>query len=149
MKENIVRKPGLIISYCGWANPLIVNWFEDYARVVYTLFADRVKIFVTVNEPFVICELGYNKGHIPYHQDQEIGRFLCNKNTILAHAKAWRLYDEEFRPLYHGETKYGLYEVDFTDPHRKRTPRKSARYYADLIRNRSLYIPPAHQINRF
>ncbi|CAH1640814.1 unnamed protein product [Spodoptera littoralis] len=87
----------------GWANPLIVNWFEDYARVVYTLFADRVKIFVTVNEPFIICELGYSKGHVPYHQDQDVGRFLCNKNTLLAHAKAWRLYDEEFRPLYHGK----------------------------------------------
>ncbi|VVC94678.1 unnamed protein product, partial [Leptidea sinapis] len=29
--------------------------------------------------------------------------YLCTKNILLAHAKAWRVYDEEFRSLYHGK----------------------------------------------
>lgn len=26
----------------GWTNPLIVNWFVDYAKVLFTAFGDRV-----------------------------------------------------------------------------------------------------------
>lgn len=43
----------------GWTNPLIVDWFADYASVVYSLFADRVKIWLTVNEPLIICDVSY------------------------------------------------------------------------------------------
>ncbi|CAK1551418.1 unnamed protein product, partial [Leptosia nina] len=28
---------------------------------------------------------------------------MCNKNVLLAHARAWRIYDEEFRPEHHGK----------------------------------------------
>lgn len=37
--------------------------------------------------------------------------------------------------------KFGLYEVDFKDPQRKRTPRASARYYANIIKANSLNVP--------
>ncbi|KAJ8710358.1 hypothetical protein PYW07_009724 [Mythimna separata] len=87
----------------GWANPLIADWFADYARVVFTLYGDRVKTWLTLNEPFGICDVGYNLQQAPYLNDTEVGRYLCNKNTMLAHAKAWRLYQEEFKPRYHGK----------------------------------------------
>jgi hypothetical protein len=28
----------------GWINPFLANYFEDYARVLYTNFGDRVNI---------------------------------------------------------------------------------------------------------
>ena len=37
----------------GWANPSSVAWFTHYAEVVFDAFGDRVKRFITVNEPFV------------------------------------------------------------------------------------------------
>ncbi|XP_013165732.1 PREDICTED: myrosinase 1-like [Papilio xuthus] len=88
----------------GWANPYIVDWFADYARIAYKLFGDRVKTWVTINEPIVVCDVAYNTGQFaPGIKDPEFASYLCNKNILLAHAKAWRIYDEEFKPKYHGK----------------------------------------------
>ena len=38
-------------SYGGWLGDEIVDDFGDYARVCYTLFGDRVKHWITLNEP--------------------------------------------------------------------------------------------------
>ncbi|CAH0597137.1 unnamed protein product [Chrysodeixis includens] len=88
----------------GWTNPLIADWFSDYARVVFTLFGDRVKMWLTLNEPIVICDLSYNSARLaPGVYSPHVGSYICNKNVLLAHAKAWRIYDEEFKPKYHGK----------------------------------------------
>lgn len=93
-----------VIFIGGWANPLIVDWFADYARIVYDLYADRVKIFMTLNEPTVFCDFSFNTGiHAPGVVSTGIGNYLCNKHVLLAHAKAWRIYDKEFRPKYNGK----------------------------------------------
>lgn len=42
--------------------------------------------------------------------------------------------------------KFGLYNVDFSDPLRKRTPKDSAIYYKNLISNNGFFmekLPPA------
>ncbi|XP_028172562.1 myrosinase 1-like [Ostrinia furnacalis] len=88
----------------GWTNPLIVDWLGDYAKVLYSLYADRVKTWVTINEPTLICDMAYaGIGFAPMIVDFDIARFLCTKNVLMAHAKAWRIYDEEFRPNYNGK----------------------------------------------
>ena len=90
----------------GWANPLVTDWFADYARVVFSLYADRVQTWLTVNEPSIFCGFSYTVGsHAPGIVNKEIGTHLCTKNVLLAHAKAWRIYDEEFKPIYHGKSK--------------------------------------------
>lgn len=48
----------------GWRNPEMVKWFAEYARVVAENFSDRVKNFITINEPQVIIGLGYQDGTI-------------------------------------------------------------------------------------
>ncbi|XP_045455667.1 myrosinase 1-like [Melitaea cinxia] len=88
----------------GWTNPLIADWFANYARVVFSLFGDSVKTWITLNEPVTFCEVSYNNGlHAPGHISPGFGNYLCNKNAILAHAKAWRIYDKEFRTKYNGK----------------------------------------------
>ncbi|CAH2057012.1 unnamed protein product, partial [Iphiclides podalirius] len=88
----------------GWANPHIADWFADYARVVYSLYGDRVKTWITINEPLVICEIAFNTGvFAPGIKDPEYGNYMCSKNLLLAHAKAWRIYDSEFKPKYGGK----------------------------------------------
>lgn len=88
----------------GWTNPLIADWFADYARVAYSLYGDRVKTWITINEAWVVCDVPYMTGlFAPGIVNQE-GAYICTKNVLMAHAKAWRVYDEEFRTKYDGES---------------------------------------------
>ncbi|CAH2238343.1 jg24606 [Pararge aegeria aegeria] len=96
--------PQSIQTLGGWTNPLIADWFADYARIVFRLYADRVKTWITINEPLIMCDHIYNLGNVvPMVHEEELGPFLCNKNVLLAHAKAWRIYDEDFKPQYNGK----------------------------------------------
>ncbi len=42
----------------GWANPDSVGWFVDYAERMTRLYGDRVKHWITHNEPWVVSMLG-------------------------------------------------------------------------------------------
>lgn len=37
----------------GWRNPQSVRWFRNYAATVFRAFHDRVRTFITFNEPFI------------------------------------------------------------------------------------------------
>ncbi|KAL4712888.1 hypothetical protein ACJJTC_011958 [Scirpophaga incertulas] len=82
----------------GWTNPHVVDWFADYARVAFELFGDRVKYWVTVNEPRQICYQGYGAATMaPLIAIPGIAEYMCAKNLLVAHAKAYHIYDKEFR----------------------------------------------------
>ena len=50
----------------GWLNDDIADWFAEYAALVARLFGDRVKHFITFNEPEVFTGCGYKSGeHAP------------------------------------------------------------------------------------
>ncbi|XP_063530796.1 myrosinase 1-like [Cydia strobilella] len=84
----------------GWTNPQIVDWFTDYARVVFELFGARVNTWLTINEPQSICDGGYSGLLAPGMESAQRGAYLCTKHVLLAHAKAYRLYEKEFKPKY-------------------------------------------------
>ncbi|XP_039750553.1 myrosinase 1-like [Pararge aegeria] len=92
--------PVKILDLGGWANPLIVDWFGDFARVVFNLYADRVKTWITINESVMFCDYFYNIGQ--FYKEPEFAPFLCNKHVLLAHATAYRIFEKEFRPKYEG-----------------------------------------------
>lgn len=87
----------------GWTNPQIVDWYADYARVVFELFGDRVKYWITINEPREVCYQGYGVDTMaPRLNMTGVGEYMCAKNLLMAHAKAYHIYDEEFRPTHGG-----------------------------------------------
>ncbi|CAH2097422.1 unnamed protein product [Euphydryas editha] len=88
----------------GWTNSLVADWFSNYARIAFSLFGDRVKTWLTLNEPITFCDIAYNIGtQAPGYISPGIGSYICNKNAMLAHAKAYRIYDKEFRSKYNGK----------------------------------------------
>ncbi|XP_063629209.1 lactase/phlorizin hydrolase-like [Cydia splendana] len=91
--------------YPGWSDPLAgaTRWFADYAREVYDLYGDRVKTWLTINEPVVVCDVGYTVYIAPGLESEGRGSYMCTKNILLAHAKVYRLYEAEYKPQYQGQ----------------------------------------------
>lgn len=72
----------------GWPKREVANAFADYAGVVSQLLGDRVKHWMTLNEPHVSSFIGYLAGiHAPGHAD--LGEALAaSHHLLLAHGLA-------------------------------------------------------------
>lgn len=87
----------------GWLNETITSHFADYARVCFREFGDRVKLWLTFNEPAVFCGADWNYGaHDPFVQPPE-KPYICAHHVTMAHALAYRIYDREFKPVQGGQ----------------------------------------------
>ncbi|KAL1497175.1 hypothetical protein ABEB36_008175 [Hypothenemus hampei] len=87
----------------GFLNSDIQEWFVDYARFLFETFGDDVKEWVTFNEPKQTCDQGYGSGVLaPNIVSLGIKNYICGHNLIIAHGKAYRLYDKEFRAKQQG-----------------------------------------------
>ncbi|KAJ8963365.1 hypothetical protein NQ318_018838 [Aromia moschata] len=88
----------------GWLNDSIVDRFGDYARLAFDIFGDNVQYWFTFNEPKQTCLLGYEYGAMaPGIKEPGISSYKCVHNVLRAHAKAWHIYDEEFRATQNGK----------------------------------------------
>ncbi|KAK2708292.1 hypothetical protein QYM36_014034 [Artemia franciscana] len=82
----------------GWLNADIAVWFEEYARACFVNFGDRVKFWITLNEPYVVAHLGYGIGiFAPGISGSGTSEYIAAHNLLRAHAKAYRLYEREFK----------------------------------------------------
>lgn len=89
--------PQYIQDLGGWANPMIVDYFEVYADAVFQHFGDRVKTWITMNEPSVYCGEGYGYStKAPAILSMGVGDYLCAHNTLLANAAAYDLYKTKY-----------------------------------------------------
>nr|AJE75667.1 putative glycosyl hydrolase [Chrysomela lapponica] len=87
----------------GWTNDIIIDQFVDYARILFRELGNEVKYWLTFNEPKQTCNQGYGTAQkAPLITSPGMGEYLCTHNLLRAHAKAWRLYDEEFRQEQQG-----------------------------------------------
>ncbi|NLO84577.1 MAG: beta-glucosidase [Clostridiales bacterium] len=72
----------------GWTNPDSSDWYADYVATVARRLGDRVKNFITFNEPACFIGLGYNKGtHAPGQKRSNKELALMARNVMLAHGK--------------------------------------------------------------
>ena len=72
----------------GWTNPDIASWFADYAQVVCRSLGDRVQLWTTLNEPWVVADAGYLHGvHAPGHSSL-FEPPLVSHNLLRAHGAA-------------------------------------------------------------
>lgn len=102
--------PQTIEDLGGWLSPDIVDWFGDYARVIYKEFGSKVKKFIPINEPGSICKNGYSLGsHAPAKKSHGFAEYMCMHNLIKAHARAYRIYEKEFKQQYKGEVGFNVH----------------------------------------
>ncbi|GJE93439.1 glycoside hydrolase family 1 protein [Phanerochaete sordida] len=100
--------------YLGWLNKdEIVQDYTRYARVCFERFGDRVKHWLTMNEPWCISILGYGRGVFAPGRSSDRMRspegdsstepWIAGHSVILAHAHAVKAYREEFKARQGGQ----------------------------------------------
>ncbi|KAH9710290.1 Beta-glucosidase 17 [Citrus sinensis] len=100
-------------EYGGFLSPKIVKDFGDYADLCFKEFGDRVKHWITLNEPETVGENGYAKGtHAPGRCSNYIGNcpagnsatepYVAAHHLILSHATAVKLYRQNYQPSQNG-----------------------------------------------
>lgn len=75
----------------GWMNREIKDWFADYAVTVGNALGDRVKWWMTLNEPSVFVVAGYRDGnHAPGLRLSVAEGLRCVHHALLAHGEGTR-----------------------------------------------------------
>ncbi|WCJ36973.1 Beta-glucosidase 12 [Euphorbia peplus] len=96
-------------EYGGFLSSKIVDDFEDYSKLCFDTFGDRVKHWITLNEPWTFIMFGYAMGIGPPNQcsvwqklnctggDSSTEPYIAAHNQLLAHATAVKLYKQKFQ----------------------------------------------------
>jgi beta-galactosidase len=93
-------------THGGWiGDGSIADEFAAYARLCFEQFGDRVKWWITLNEPWCSAFLGYAVGeHAPGKTDAPgVDPYLAAHNLLRSHGKAVRIYREEFAARQRGK----------------------------------------------
>lgn len=86
----------------GWANPKMMDYYIEYAETLFQLFGDRVKNWITFNEPRYLCD-GYSNGKwAPGLKSEGIANYICIGVVLKSHAMVYRLYQEKYKREQNG-----------------------------------------------
>jgi beta-glucosidase len=84
--------PQVLQARGGWPNRDSVDWFTEYAGVVFEKLADRVGFWATHNEPFVVAFSGYADGSFAPGMACFPQALYAMHHQLLAHGRAVALY---------------------------------------------------------
>lgn len=89
--------PGALDDRGGWLNPDSPKWFAEYAAAVFRKLDDRVKLWATVNEPWVVADGGYLLGALAPGHSNLFEAPLVSHHLLCAHGAAVQAYRGEGR----------------------------------------------------
>ena len=84
--------PAALDDRGGWLNPDIADWFADYAGVMFRRLDDRVKLWATLNEPWVVTDGGYLHGALAPGHKNRFEAPIASHQLLRSHAKAVQAY---------------------------------------------------------
>ncbi|XP_022633863.1 cyanogenic beta-glucosidase-like [Vigna radiata var. radiata] len=105
LTEGVFQK----VLHLGQYHLLIRNDFQDYAKHCFKEFGDRVKHWITLNEPWPFSKYGYVDGISPPGRfstwqnssctggDSAIEPYIVTHNQLLAHAAAVNVYKTKYQ----------------------------------------------------
>ncbi len=86
----------------GWRNPEIADLFADYAAVCFEAFGDRVKNWITLNEPWVVSIFGHANGVMAPGRVSQTEPYQVAHQLLRAHGKAVAVYRNRFQSAQQG-----------------------------------------------
>ncbi|KAI5356404.1 hypothetical protein L3X38_009299 [Prunus dulcis] len=107
-------------KYGGVLNRSFVDDFKDYSELCFKTYGDRVKNWITINEPYIMAKNGYDLGVAPPARCSVRARFPCtvgnsatepyivSHNLLLAHATVVKLYKDKFQAQQGGQIGISL-----------------------------------------
>uniref|UniRef100_H2YEU9 Beta-glucosidase n=1 Tax=Ciona savignyi TaxID=51511 RepID=H2YEU9_CIOSA len=121
----------------GWQSEDVVEKFKEYADFCFSQFGDRVKLWVTINEPHVQCGFGFGMGiHAPGIKGQFShpmnACYQVSRTMLLSHAHTYRMYSSKYRAKQNGLISITL-NSDWCEPKDPSNPDhvKAAQFYID------------------
>lgn len=84
--------PAALDDRGGWLNRDSAKWFAEYADIVFRKFDDRVKLWVTLNEPWVVTDGGYLHGVLAPGHRNRFEAPIASHHLMLAHGAAVQAY---------------------------------------------------------
>ncbi|HBL25215.1 MAG TPA: beta-glucosidase [Acidobacteria bacterium] len=128
--------PAALDDRGGWLNRDVAEWFAEYASVLFGALDDRVEMWATLNEPWVVTDGGYLTGDLaPGHRNLfEAPR--AAHNLLRAHASAVQAYRAQ------GQHRIGLVvNLEPKDPASGQPEDLAATARADAYMNRQFLDP--------
>ena len=87
--------PAALDDLGGWLNPDIPNWFAEYAAIMFTRLDDRVTMWATLNEPWVVTDGGYLHGTLAPGHRNRFEAPIATHQLLRAHGAAVQAYRAE------------------------------------------------------
>lgn len=97
----------------GWLHPDLPELFADYAALLYDRLADRVRFWITINEPWCIVDGGYLAGVMAPGSKNRAWAYEAAHNLLRAHAYAVACYRSS--PHGEGSITFAL-NMPYSDP---------------------------------
>ncbi|KAG8363567.1 hypothetical protein BUALT_Bualt19G0035900 [Buddleja alternifolia] len=108
-------------EYLGFLNPLIIDDFRGFADLCFKEFGDRVKHWMTMNEPYIFTNGGYDggdggnlaPGRCSSRADCPQGNsatepYVVAHHMLICHATTVQLYKEKYQATQMGEIGISL-----------------------------------------
>ena len=79
--------PAALDDRGGWLNRDVAEWFGEYAAAVFSRLGDRVPMFATLNEPWVVTDGGYLHGALAPGHRNLFEAPIASHNLLRAHGR--------------------------------------------------------------
>jgi beta-glucosidase len=89
--------PAALDDRGGWLNPDVAGWFAEYAQVMFAALDDRVELWSTLNEPWVVTDGGYLHGALAPGHRNFFEAPIASHNLLRAHGAAVAAYRAQGR----------------------------------------------------
>lgn len=131
--------PAALDDRGGWLNPDVAGWFSDYASVMFRALDDRVRMWATLNEPWVVTDGGYLHGALAPGHKNLFEAPIASHNLMRSHGAAVQAYRSE------GKHQIGLVvNIEPKDAASDRPEDLAATARADAYMNRQYLDPAIH-----